>query len=305
MPRTETSDTAAYSGLVSESTIVMVEENGTGTFSVSIYQKNMHYFIKPIILLLVFIANINIHAAPADIQFVSIPAGHYIMGTQVLDDAYIEIPPDNKIIIKDEQPAHRIYISAFEVGKFEITQGQWQTIMENKPGPDSHWQHPQWQQLPVVSVSWNMTQEFIKTLNEQDTQYNYRLPTEAEFEYLLRDGSNDLRPFEVEDMDQYAWTISNSADVPHPVGKLKPNSLGIYDTFGNAWEWVNDWYDPQAYEKHKKLNPQGPIKKTGKKVRRGGSYHCQSHIVRSGYRAADKSNQRYSVLGFRLVREKR
>jgi len=265
----------------------------------------MPYFIKFISLLLIFLPGVNIHAVPNNIEFVSIPAGHYIMGTQDLDDAYIEIPPDNPIIINDEQPAHRIFISAFDVGKFEITQGQWLAIMESKPGPDSHWQHPQWQQLPVVSVSWQMTQKFINALNAKDTQYTYRLPTEAEFEYLLRDGSNDLRPFDADDMDQYAWTITNSGDVPHPVGQLKPNSFGVYDTFGNAWEWVNDEYDPQAYASHEKTNPQGPAKQTGKKVRRGGSYHCQTHIVRSGYRAADKPDQRYSVLGFRLVREKR
>jgi len=265
----------------------------------------MSSFFKIISLLLIFLPSVNLYAAQANIEFVTIPEGHYTMGTQDLDDAYIEIPPDNQIIINDEQPAHTIFISKFDIGKYEITQGQWYAIMGNKPGPDSHWQHPQWQQLPVVSVSWQMTQEFINTLNAQDTQYHYRLPTEAEFEYLLRDGSNDLRPFGAEDMDQYAWTITNSMDTPHPVGKLKPNSFGVYDTFGNAWEWVNDWYDPQAYSQHPKENPQGPVKQTGKKVRRGGSYHCQSHIVRSGYRAADKPDQRYSVLGFRLVKEKR
>jgi len=265
----------------------------------------MPYFIKFISLLLIFLPGVNIHASPNNIEFVSIPAGHYIMGTQDLDDAYIEIPPDNPILINDEQPAHRVFISAFDVGKFEITQGQWHAVMGSKPGPDSHWQHPQWQQLPVVSVSWQMTRKFINALNAKDTQYTYRLPTEAEFEYLLRDGSNDLRPFDADDMDQYAWTITNSADMPHPVGQLKSNSFGVYDTFGNAWEWVNDDYDPKAYANHKKANPQGPAKQTGKKVRRGGSYHCQTHIVRSGYRAADKPEQRYSVLGFRLVREKR
>jgi len=245
------------------------------------------------------------YAIQPNIEFIPVPAGSFVMGTPDLDDAQIEIPPDNPISITDEQPAHNVSLSGFEIGKYEITQAQWFAVMGSKPGPDSHWQHPKWQQLPVVSVSWTMAQAFIRELNIQSKAFHYRLPTEAEFEYVLRDGSSDLRPFDADDMDSYAWTITNSGDNVQPVGTLKPNSLGVYDTFGNAWEWVNDEYHANAYASHRRVNPQGSAITTGKKVRRGGSYHCASHIVRSGYRAADKPTQRYSVLGFRLVREKR
>lgn len=265
----------------------------------------MSYLFKLFSIVAIILPISYAQAIQPDIEFVSIPAGSFIMGTHDLEDALIEIPPDSPIPISDEQPAHKVFLSKFEIGKYEITQYQWLSIMGTKPGPDSNWQHPKWKSLPVVSISWNLTQQFIQKLNTGSKQYRFRLPTEAEFEYVLRDGSPNLRPFDIENMDNYAWTITNSADVTHPVGQLKPNSFGVYDTFGNAWEWVSDWYQEDAYAKHSKTNPQTKSNLSNKKVRRGGSYHCPSHIVRSSYRAADKPTQRYSVLGFRLVREKR
>ena len=265
-------------------------------------QYYMSYFSKLIVFIGILVSSLYAYAAVPNIKFVSIPSGSFIMGTPDLDDALIEIPPDNKIIISDEQPAHKISISAFDIGKYEITQDQWLSIMGTKPGPDSNWQRPEWKTLPVVSISWSMTQAFINKLNRQSSTFNYRLPTEAEFEYVLREGNTDLRPFPAEDMDSYAWTITNSSDTTQPIGTLRPNAFGVYDSFGNAWEWVSDWYAAEAYAHHEGTNPRGPAKQTGKKVRRGGSYHCQTHIVRSGYRAADPPSQRYSVLGFRLVR---
>jgi len=238
------------------------------------------------------------------IEFVSIPAASYQMGTADLLDIQFELPPDNTLQIDDEQPAHRVQLDAFEIGKYEITQAQWLTLMGTRPGPDEYWRHPQWQHLPVVSVSWNDAQAFIEQLNQRDTRYTYRLPTEAEWEYVSRGTSTALRPFDASELGDHAWVLANSSDVPHPVGQLKANMFGIHDIFGNAWEWVSDWYQPDAYQQHSVINPEGPA--NGKlKVRRGGSYHCASHLVRSAYRAADKPAQRYSVLGFRLVRVQR
>lgn len=237
-----------------------------------------------------------------EIDFVSVPAGNFLMGTADLGEARIEMPADSSPAIDDEQPVHLVTLGAFEIGKFEITQQQWLTVMGTKPGPTAYWQQPNWQNLPVVSVTWHDTQAFINKLNEHDKQYSYRLPSEAEWEYVARGNNTELRPFPVEDMDDYAWTITNSGDVPHPVGQLKANHLGVHDIFGNAWEWVNDWYAANGYIGHTTINPQGPADGK-KKVRRGGSYHCATHFVRSAYRAADVPAQRYSVIGFRLVRE--
>jgi len=264
--------------------------------------KNFRYIFP---LLLFVMSGQSLASGPLPgIEFVSIPAATYQMGTADLLDIQFELPPDNALRIDDEQPAHDVKLDAFEIGKYEITQAQWLAVMETRPGPAKYWSHPQWQQLPVVSVSWHDTQAFITKLNEHDQRYQYRLPTEAEWEYASRGQAISPRPFDADQLGQYAWVLANSGDVPHPVGQLKANAFGVHDIFGNAWEWVSDWYQPDAYLQHAPENPKGPA--TGElKVRRGGSYHCASHLVRSAYRAADKPSQRYSVLGFRLVRESR
>lgn len=257
------------------------------------------FFIS--ILPLVFV-NQEVKAAVPDIDFVPIAAGEFMMGTPDLVEAQFEIPATSETNIADEQPAHLVSLSAFEIGRYEITQGQWFALMGTRPGPEEYWRHPRWQELPVVSISWQAAQRFIQKMNKADPRYLYQLPTEAQWEYVSRAGSKGLRPFEQDDLDNYAWSLRNSGDITHPVGQLKPNAFGVYDMFGNAWEWVSDWYHPGAYAGHQGKDPQGPL--SGKlKVRRGGSYHCAPHLVRSGYRAADPPEQRYSVLGFRLVRK--
>jgi formylglycine-generating enzyme required for sulfatase activity len=247
----------------------------------------------------------NFHDATTGLDFVSIPAGQFTMGTTDLEQALAEMPkPDGKLIA-DEIPAHRVeFDHDLLLSNTEVTQQSWYSIMHTRPGPDSHWQHEHWQQLPVVSVSWLDAQQFIDRLNTMSKTWHYRLPTEAEWEYAARAGDASLRPFSTLEMDQYAWFINSSNDEIHPVAQLKPNAFGLYDMFGNAWEWVADWYKDDAYALSSTLNPQGPA--TGdRKVRRGGSYHCPPHLVRSGYRAADEPTTAYSVLGFRLVAEAR
>jgi formylglycine-generating enzyme required for sulfatase activity len=235
--------------------------------------------------------------------FVEIPAGTFTMGTADLEEAVLERPDAKLGMIEDESPSHIVTITQnFYTAETEVTQGQWLQVMQTQPGPEKYWRDPQWQQLPVVSVRWVDAQRFIEKLNQQDRQYNYRLLTEAEWEYVARAGSNELRPMPVEDLNDYAWTITNSSDKQQPVATLKPNELGVYDIYGNVWEWVNDRYAPDTYSKTDHIDPQGPD--TGnKRVRRGGSYHCPTHMVRPGYRAADTADTRYSVIGFRLVAE--
>ena len=137
---------------------------------------------------------------------------------------------------------------------------------------------------------------------KSDPDRHFRLPTEAEWEYAARAGNTGLRPFSRLAMDEYAWYIHNSNDELQAVAQLKPNAWGLYDMYGNAWEWVADWYSPTAYTSAVITNPSGPDSGS-KKVRRGGSYHCPPHLIRSAYRAADDPEKAYSVLGFRLVSE--
>lgn len=235
--------------------------------------------------------------------FVDIPAGEFIMGSRDLGAVANDITIDVAINVKDEVPAHKVVITKpFLMAATEVTQQQWLKVMGTKPGPSAEWQRKDWENLPVTGVSWNDSQRFILELNDMDEKYNYRLPTEAEWEYAARAGSSDLRPFPREELGKYAWYLTNSGDETSVVASKQPNAWGLYDIFGNVWEWVNDFYDGEYYKNSPIHDPQGPT--TGqRKVRRGGSYHCQPHMVRSAFRAMTGLESRYSVIGFRLVAE--
>ncbi len=235
--------------------------------------------------------------------YVYIPAGDFTMGTEDLDALAFELPSGDFSQVKDETPSHVVSItSAFYMANTEVTQGQWFELMGTRPGPTENWQHPDWARLPVVSVTWFMAKNFIKRLNEREPARHYRLPTEAEWEYSARAGTRGIRSFPVEELALHAWFIESSGDSPQPVAYLLPNAWGLFDVYGNAWEWVADRYQPDYYAGSVRLDPQGPTV-GAKRVRRGGSYHCKSHMVRPGYRAADAPDKRYSVLGFRVLLE--
>lgn len=238
-------------------------------------------------------------------RFVNIPAGEFVMGTDDLTSAIMEIPEPETNALTDEAPAHSVVISkAFYLAQTEVTQQQWLKVMENKPGTDEVWQREDWKSLPVVSVSWFMAQRFVEELNKMDDKYRYRLPTEAEWEYVAKAGINALRPVDLEELEDYAWFINNSKDIPQPVATRKPNRFGVYDMMGNVWEWVDDWYAADTYTKEKRTDPTGPSNGRSK-VRRGGSYHCPLHLTRPGYRSANPPATSYEVLGFRVIAEAR
>ena len=242
-----------------------------------------------------------------DMEFSYISPGKFQMGTRMDDAEDIEdemLNPEPGVF-DDESPKHTVTISqGFWMQRTEVTQAQWHQVMENKPGPQEYWLRDDWRELPVVSISWIMAQRFIEELNKTDEDFHYRLPTEAEWEYVARAGSYNVRPYPVSLLTDYAWFIKSSGDKPHPVATRKPNAWGLYDTLGNAWEWVNDWYAPDTYQKSTRVDPQGPAE-GGSRVRRGGSYHCPLHQTRPGYRAANTPDTSYSVIGFRLVAEKK
>ena len=137
----------------------------------------------------------------------------------------------------DEKPVHSVTVSDFYIVKYEVTQKEWRDIMGSNP---SKWKGDN---LPVEKVSWDDVQTFIKKLNAK-TGLNYRLPTEAEWEYAARGGnkSNGYKYSGSNDIGSVAWYASNSGSKTHSVGQKKPNELGIYDMTGNVWEWCNDWY---------------------------------------------------------------
>ena len=154
---------------------------------------------------------------------------------------------------------------------------------------------------PVERVSWEDTQGFIRKLNMREGRARYRLPTEAEWEYACRAGSQTSYSFgdAPPQLDAYGWYADNSGEMTHPVGQRKPNTWGLYDMHGNVWEWVQDWYG--AYAPEPVTDPQGPASGS-ERVFRGGSWVNPAMGCRSAFRYRLAPGRRFDYLGFRLLR---
>jgi formylglycine-generating enzyme required for sulfatase activity len=195
-----------------------------------------------------------------------------------------------------EKPAHQVKVSDFKLGKYEVTQAQWRKIMGNDPpelafgGCD---------QCPVEQVSWDDIQAFLSKLNSQ-TGKNYRLPTEAEWEYAARGGnkSGGYKYAGSNTIGVVAWFKENSGSERHPVGGKRPNELGLYDMTGNVWEWCQDWYG--SYRSGSQTNPSGTG--TGSyRVLRGGGGRYPARLCRVSYRDSYAPTNRDHNIGFRLA----
>ena len=194
----------------------------------------------------------------------------------------------------DERPVHSVTLSSFSIGKYEVTQAQWKAVMGTNPrfftGCDN---------CPVGNVSWNDVQEFIRKLNAQ-TGKNYRLPTEAEWEFAAKGGkqSRGYTYSGSNDLGSVAWYYDNSQSKTHAVGGKQANELGIYDMSGNVWEWCSDWYG--NYNSYNETNPTGASSGQDR-VLRGGSGYYDAYDCRTADR--DRLNPDYWGIsgGFRLV----
>ena len=196
-----------------------------------------------------------------------------------------------------ERPAHEVTVNSFYIAKYLVTQEEWDAVMAYNPSPLTG------NDLPVESVTWNAAQEYIAKLNAV-TGKNYRLPTEAEWEYAAR-GGNKSKGYKYsgsDDVDAVAWYLTNSGNISHPVGLKMPNELGIYDMSGNVWEWCSDWYD--NYSSASQINPIGPSSGS-KRVIRGGNYVLWKQAVRVSMRSGWEPNNQNPYLGFRLVLDKK
>jgi formylglycine-generating enzyme required for sulfatase activity len=194
-----------------------------------------------------------------------------------------------------ESPVHTVTVKSFYLGQYEVMQKQWQDLMGNNPSRFNDCFN-----CPVEGVSWNAIQEFLTKLNVK-TGKNYRLPTEAEWEYAAR-GGNSSKDYEYSgsnDPDEVAWYVSTSSDKTHPVGKKKPNELGFYDMSGNVWEWCNDFFDKDYYSFSPQLYPKGPSK-TSFQVQRGGAWDCRQSQIRTRYRGWTNPYEKGSLYGFRI-----
>ena len=192
-----------------------------------------------------------------------------------------------------EKPAHLADLSDFFIGKYEVTQAQWKAVMGENPSNNKG------DNLPVEQVSWNDVQEFISKLNVL-TGKQYRLPTEAEWEFAARGGisSKNYKYSGSNTANDVAWIGSNSARTTHPVGTKIPNELGIHDMSGNVMEWCNDWLG--QYTNIGKVNPKGANSGTHR-VGRGGSWGSAERVVRVSARSGNTPDSRAMNIGFRLA----
>ena len=245
------------------------------------------------------------HDSTTGAHFIQVPAGEFLMGTIALRDAAMEMPSPNPRQIWHEAPQHRvIFEKPFFLGSTEVTQQQWYSIMQTRPGEAARWSRQDWQQLPVTGISWHDAQGYIDELNRQSDQHVYRMPTEAEWEYAARAGTSGLRPFALDSIDKHCWTLNNSGGDIQPVASRRHNAWGLHDMLGNAAEWVSDWYAADSYRHSRMENPAGP--ETGdRKITRGGSYASSAYQARPGYRSSETPDTASSTTGLRLIIEAR
>ena len=223
--------------------------------------------------------NLTISVGNVNFVMVKVSGGTFTMGaTSEMTKPY-----------SDEKPTHRVTLSSYYIGETEVTQALWKAVMGNNPsdyiGDD----------LPVESVSWYDCQTFISKLNTL-TGKNFRLPTEAEWEFAAR-GGNQSRHTQYSGssrIDDVAWYDNKT----HPVKTKQPNELGIYDMAGNVYEWCQDWYG--SYSSYAQTNPTGASNGFDR-VLRGGSWGGSLEICRSSYRNSRTPERSYDYLGLRLV----
>jgi formylglycine-generating enzyme required for sulfatase activity len=211
-------------------------------------------------------------------SFVQIPAGTFIMGSHSSEAE------------SHEQPAHTVTISQpFSIATTEVTQAQWKAVIGTSPSKF------QGDDLPVERVSWNDAQMFIRKLNTMEATAQYRLPTEAEWEYACRAGTAwDLRG----ELDSVAWYAANSGGTTHPVAEKQANSWGLHDMLGNVYEWCEDWKG--AYPDGTVTDPRGPADGFGRVVR-GGSWLVHANRTKPSFRDFLAPDERRDDVGFRVV----
>jgi formylglycine-generating enzyme required for sulfatase activity len=219
------------------------------------------------------------------LDLVLVEASSFIMGDQTGD--------------AEEKPAHRVVITRpFYIGKFEVTQAQWQAVMNRNPSRFKA------ADGPVDSVSWEDCQAFIKQLNARfaNSGVTFGLPTEAQWEYACRAASTGRCDGDGEEagLADYGWFNANAEGHTHPVGQKKPNARGLYDTHGNVWEWCADWYEAGYYWESPTADPAGPSSGSSH-VLRGGSWGDDAPYCRSTYRYCLPPWFRVYSYGLRVV----
>jgi formylglycine-generating enzyme required for sulfatase activity len=219
-------------------------------------------------------------------NLVAIKGGSFAMGCQA---------DENNKCDADERIVHPVTVSDFYLAQTEVTQALWTAVMGRNPsklrGCDD---------CPVEHISWLDAQEFIEKLNKI-TGKNYRFPTEAEWEYAAKGGgvSQKYKYCGSNKLDDVAWYLDNNQNRTHPVGKKKPNELGLYDMSGNVYEWCQDWYQ-DSYPTEEQIDPKGPSDGI-LKVSRGGSWGYTSRLCRPTFRHFNLPTDQNDDIGLRLA----
>lgn len=216
------------------------------------------------------------------LEMVLVPAGKFMMGS-----------PKKEVGRYDDETQHEVTLTkSFYMGKYEVTQDQYEAVMGNNPSDTKG------AKLPVTDVSWDDCQEFIQKLNAV-TKGGYRLPTEAEWEYACRAGTSTAYSFGAKITPKDASYDDSGIGKPKEVGSYKPNTFGLYDMHGNVWEWCEDW--KVNYPKGAVIDPKGPAKGEYR-VLRGGSFVYFVSSARSSNRDLNSPSYRFFLFGFRLAR---
>ncbi len=193
----------------------------------------------------------------------------------------------------DEKATHQVTLPSYYICKYEVTQNLWTLVMGNNPSSFKA------SLQPVEDVTWNDCQQFIEKLNSL-TGKDYRMPTEAEWEFAAR-GGNQSKGYKYagsNSIGEVAWYSANSGNSPHDVGKKKPNELGLYDMSGNVYEWCQDWKAP--YSRKAQTNPTGPEEGTYR-VNRGGRWCGSARACRTSDRSMSAPDYHFYHLGMRLA----
>lgn len=250
-----------------------------------------------------------------------VPAGCYRMGCGDWADR----------CFSDEKPLHEVCLDGFWMGRTEVTHARFVRFLNaagRSPDPREPWCQTRnedatshiiersgrfsvasgFEDHPVAHVSWFGAVAFARWLSGE-TGHDFRLPTEAQWEYAARSGGKAERRAGGLAIDRIAWYAGNSGRSTHPVGQLAANGLGLFDMTGNVWEWCLDVYSRQAYRHHDRNNPvitgNGPdvyADRTAERVDRGGSWYERAPVCNTGTRHYFLPDYRYGTLGFRLVR---
>ncbi len=222
------------------------------------------------------------------IEMVLVPSGRFSMGSK----------EGGVGAFKNEQPVHQVKIKPFYLSKYEVTQAQWVAVMGNNPSLYKNTNRP------VDQVTWFEVQEFIQRLNQIEESTQYRLPSEAEWEYAARAGSDTAYAHgdDTAELHDYAWFGHEGNVGSRPVGGRKPNAWGLYDMHGNVWEWVEDcWHD----DYHGAPTDGRPWLGKGdcaERVVRGGAWNSSAEFVRSAVRGSYTFDLNDVGNGFRLAK---